>query len=43
MRFAWMMALTALALVVGLITVLPAPAAAQGQTETVTLRVEGMT
>jgi hypothetical protein len=35
-----MLALAALA--VGLITAPPAPAAAQGQAETVTLRVEGM-
>lgn len=43
MRFAWLMSLTVLALVAGLINALPAPAAAQGQTETVTIRVEGMT
>ena len=43
MRFAWMMALATLALAVGPMTALPPPAAAQGQPETVTLRVEGMT
>ncbi len=43
MRFVWMMALAALTLAVGLMTGPPAPAAAQGQTETVTIAVEGMT
>jgi hypothetical protein len=43
MKFAWMMALAALALAVGLMTALSPPAAAQGQAETVTIRVEGMT
>ena len=43
MRFTWTMALLGLALLTGLLTALPAPTAAQEQTETVTLRVEGMT
>ena len=43
MRFTWIIALLGLALLTGLLTALPAPAVAQGQTETVTLRVEGMT
>ena len=43
MRLAWVMTLAALVLAVGLITAPIAPAAAQGQTETVTIRVEGMT